>query len=86
MAGNTSGIAGFSGDGGPAVGAEMDEPVNVWEDSSENLYVADIINDVIRKFAVGGDIATIAGNRVTGFSGDGGPATSAELMGPTGPS
>ena len=82
VAGNTSGIAGFSGDGGPAVGAELFLPGNVWGDSSGNFFVSDFNNEVIRKFTVGGTIQTVAGNRVFGVSGDGGPATSAELDGP----
>ena len=84
VAGNTSGTAGFSGDGGPAVGAELFFPETVWGDSSGNLFVSDFGNNVIRKFTVGGNIQTVAGNRVYGVSGDGGPATSAELDGPDG--
>jgi hypothetical protein len=84
VAGNTSGTAGFSGDGGPAVGAELFFPGNVWGDSSGNFFVSDFNNEVIRKFTVGGNIQTVAGNRVIGVSGDGGPATSAELDGPDG--
>jgi hypothetical protein len=84
VAGDSTGAAGFSGDGGPAVGAKMFFPETVWGDNSGNFYVADFSNQVIRKFTLGGNIQTIAGNRVTGFSGDGGPATSAELDGPDG--
>jgi Big-like domain-containing protein len=84
VAGNTSGTAGFSGDGGPAVGAEMNEPETVWGDDSGNFYVSDFFNNAIRKFTLGGNIQTIAGSRVTGFAGDGGPATSAEMDGPDG--
>jgi hypothetical protein len=84
VAGDTTGAAGFSGDGGPAVGAQMNFPETVWGDNSGNFYVADFFNNAIRKFTLGGNMQTIAGNRVTGFSGDGGPATSAELDGPDG--
>ena len=54
----------------------------MWGDSLGNFFVSDFNNEVIRKFTVGGNIQTVAGNRVTGVSGDGGPATSAELDGP----
>jgi trimeric autotransporter adhesin len=84
VAGSTSGTPGFSGDGGPAVGAEMFNPGTVWGDNLGNFYVADFSNNVIRKFTLGGNIQTIAGSRMTGFAGDGGPATSAELDGPDG--
>ena len=59
-------------------------PATVWGDNLGNFYVADFSNNVIRRFTLGGNIQTIAGNRVTGFSGDAGSATSAELDGPDG--
>ncbi len=59
VAGNTSGTAGFSGDGEPAVGAELFFPENVWGDSSGNYFVSDFSNNVIRKFTVGGNIQTV---------------------------
>jgi uncharacterized protein (TIGR03437 family) len=81
VAGN--GIAGFSGDGGPAVNASLDVPAGVAVDSAGNLYISDTGNNRIRKVS-GGTITTVAGNGIYGFSGDGGPATSASLYVPTG--
>ena len=74
-----TGTAGFSGDGGPATSAELDHPVGVAVDGSGNLYIADYDNNVVRKVNGSGTITTIAGTGTFGFSGDGGPATSAEL-------
>jgi sugar lactone lactonase YvrE len=75
---------GYSGDGGPATSAALSSPLGITLDSSGNLYIADQYNVVIRKVS-GGNISTIAGNNTLGygFSGDGGPATSAELSYPT---
>ena len=81
VAGN--GTQGFSGDGSPATSAEFYNPSYVWGDASGNFYVSDG-NGVIRKFTVGGNIQTVAGDRVQGTAGDGGPATSAELDSPFG--
>src|ERR1035441_4471790 len=78
VAGN--GAAGYSGDGGPATKAELYSPMSVAVDGSGNLYIVDWQNEVIRKVAAATDIiTTVAGNRAEGYSGDGGPATSAEL-------
>jgi sugar lactone lactonase YvrE len=76
---------GWSGDGGPSTAAELDRPNAVAFDAHGDLYVADSQADVVRK--VDGDdgtVTTIAGNGVGGYSGDGGPATSASLNQPTG--
>ncbi len=74
----------YSGDGGPAIGAGIN-PRGVAADAAGNLYLADAGNNRIRKLdAITGIITTIAGDGVKGFSGDGGPATSARLDGPTG--
>ena len=80
IAGN--GIAGFSGDGGPAIAAELNQPNGIAFDPAGNLYIADIANSVVRKVDTAGDITTFAGNRTAGYLGDGGPATSAELFQP----
>jgi trimeric autotransporter adhesin len=80
IAGN--GIAGFSGDGGPATSASLNGPFGIALDSSGNLYIADNQNGRVRKVS-GGIITTVAGNGVIGFSGDGGPATAASLSGPS---
>ena len=81
VAGN--GTGGFSGDNGPATSAELYSPMGVAVDSAGNLYIADNINNRIRKVA-NGVITTVAGNGTCCFSGDGGPATSAQLFEPTG--
>ena len=76
---------GFSGDGGPATIALLNNPTGVAEDSQGNLYIADTLNNVVRKVAAGtGIITTVAGTNFGGYSGDNGPATSAELNGPSG--
>ncbi len=74
----------FSGDFGPAVTAQMDQPAGTALDAGGNLYFADTQNHRIRKVSPGGTITTVAGNAVAGFSGDGGPATLALLNSPTG--
>jgi Bacterial Ig-like domain (group 3)/NHL repeat len=80
-----TGMAGYSGDGGPATSAEISTPTGVAVDSSGNFYVADFGNSVIRKVTAStGIITTVAGNGSEGYTGDGGQATSAELHNPTG--
>ena len=79
IAGN--GTAGFSGDGGPAVSASLQNPWGVSLDTSGNLYIADCGNNRIRKVS-GGTITTVAGTGAAGFGGDGGPAASASLSCP----
>jgi trimeric autotransporter adhesin len=81
VAGN--GVAGFSGDGGPAASASINSPIGVAFDSGGNLYLSDTYNNRIREVS-GGTITTVAGNGTPGFSGDGGPATSASLNQPRG--
>jgi sugar lactone lactonase YvrE len=82
VAGN--GFRGFSGDGGPATSAWLDYPDGVAVDSAGNLFIADTQNNRIRMVTPGGVITTAAGNGTSGFYGDGGPATSAELIQPCG--
>ncbi len=82
VAGN--GTAGYSGDGLPAVTAELDSPVAVAVDGGGSLYVADRNNNVIRLVDVTHTIYTIAGSGTQGYSGDGGLAISASLYFPTG--
>ena len=83
VAGN--GKAGYSGDGGPATDAELDSPCGVAVDAAGDLFIADVGNNVIREVVKAtGDIITVAGNGTAGYSGDGGPATAAELDGPVG--
>jgi len=75
---------GYAGDGGPANAAVLNHPVGLAFDSSGNLYIGDSNNHRIRMVTPGGTITTVAGNGNPGFSGDGGPATKAELNSPFG--
>jgi sugar lactone lactonase YvrE len=78
------GTPGFSGDGGPATAAQLDAPLGVALDSVGNLFIADSGNERIRKVSPAGTISTYAGSGTPGFSGDGGPATAAQLNSPRG--
>jgi hypothetical protein len=78
------GGAAFSGDGGPAIAASLNVAVDVSVDSNGNLFIADQYNHRIREITPDGTITTIAGTGAPGFSGDGGPATAAQLNTPTG--
>ncbi len=82
FAGNLT--AGFAGDGNPATLAQLNKPVGIAIDSAGSLYIADANNGRIRKVAPDGTISTIAGKGGAGYSGDGGPATSAVLNVPRG--
>ncbi len=73
------GTAGFSGDGGQALSAELNAPACVVRDTNGNLYISDEINFRIRKIDASGVISTIAGTGVQGYNGDGIAATSAEI-------
>ncbi|PQJ08775.1 hypothetical protein CJD36_022515 [Flavipsychrobacter stenotrophus] len=73
---------GYSGNGGPATAAQLMFPWDVAVDDSENLYIADMANQVVRKVSHTGIISTFAGNHTYSFSGDGGPATAAGLANP----
>lgn len=78
---------GYSGDGGAATAAQINSPSGLAIDSSNNLYIADFPNQVIREVsAATGIISTIAGNNTLGcgYSGDGGAATRAMLCNPAG--
>jgi uncharacterized protein (TIGR03437 family) len=79
-----TGVAGFSGDGGLAINAQLYSPNSVAFDSSGNLYVADSSNNAIRKISPAGIITTVVGKGELGFgySGDGGPAGNALLNDP----
>lgn len=77
------GAPGYSGDGGPALMAKLYEPVGVAIDAAGNLYVADLINNRIRKVSASGIITTFAGTGEAGDIGDGGPAMAARLRFPS---
>jgi uncharacterized protein (TIGR03437 family) len=77
-----SGTAGFGGDNGPAVSAQLNLPFGVALDAAGNLYIAEFGNNTVRKVNTAGTISTVAGNNVSGYAGDGGAATSAQLNGP----
>jgi hypothetical protein len=79
-----SGRAGFSGDGGLAIQAQLSQPLGLAVDGEGNLYIADTLNNRIRKVDAMGRISTVAGNGKAGFSGDGGPALAAMLSRPVG--
>ena len=90
-----SGNFGYSGDGGPATSARLARPAGLAFDPSGNLLIADSLNSAVRVVAAragtfygqamkAGDIYTIAGTGASGYSGDGGPGTSANLSGPDG--
>src|ERR1035437_6005113 len=73
---------GNSGDGGAAVTAQLSFPMGMAVDAAGNLFVADRDASVVRKIAVNGTISTVAGSGTAGFTGDGGPAASAQINGP----
>ena len=81
VAGN--GQKGYSGDGGPATAASLSMPHEIQFDRAGNMYIAERDNHVVRKVdGKTGIISTVAGTGVSGFSGDGGPATRAQLRQP----
>jgi sugar lactone lactonase YvrE len=75
--------AGDSGDGGPALQAKLNGPTGVAEDAAGNLFIADTGNNRVRVVGHTTPITAYAGSGVAGYAGDGGPATAAELNGPT---
>ena len=82
VAGN--GLEGYAGDGNPATAAQLTYPQAVAVDSAGNLYIADSENNRVRMVTANGIITTLAGNGLAGYSGDGGPATQAQVASPTG--
>lgn len=82
IAGN--GLASFGGDNGPATSAQLSAPDGVAVDNSGNVYISDFLNNRVRMVSPAGIITTVAGNGLSGFSGDGGAATSAQLSQPAG--
>lgn len=78
------GTAGFSGDGGPALSAQLNAPAGVAVDDAGNLFISDSANHRIRRITPDGVISTVAGTGTSGFSGDDGPATAAQVNRPWG--
>ncbi|MCC6356484.1 MAG: hypothetical protein IT577_21565 [Verrucomicrobiae bacterium] len=74
-----TGVKGFSGDGGPASEAQLNNPYGVGRGPDGALYICDVDNHRIRRVAADGKISTFAGSDKRGYAGDGGPATSASL-------
>jgi sugar lactone lactonase YvrE len=80
-----TGAEGFSGDGGPATAAQLNDPCGVAVDQAGNLYIADVDNSRVRRVAAaGGVITTVAGTGTRGAGGDNGPAANADLHLPRG--
>ncbi len=77
-----TGYPGYTGDSGPATAAEIDGMSGIAADNYDNVYFPDFNNMVVRKINASGVITTIAGTGSTGFSGDGGAATAANLNKP----
>jgi trimeric autotransporter adhesin len=77
VAGN--GSTGFTGDGGQAIAAQIGKPIGVAIDSAGNFYIADSNHFQVRKVTTDGVISTVTGTGTAGFSGDGGPATVAQI-------
>jgi hypothetical protein len=77
-----TGVAGYTGDGGPALSATVRNPTGVAVDSFGNIFIADTRNNVIREVGADGIISTVAGTGTAGYNGDGSPATSFMLNQP----
>lgn len=74
----------YGGDGGPALSAQFAVPDSIVRDSAGNTYISDASDNRIRKISPAGIVTTFAGTGVSGFSGDGGPASSAQVSSPLG--
>ncbi len=79
-----TGLAAWSGDGGPATAADIAAPGQMAFDAAGNLYFSETGSNVVRKITTGGIISTVAGNGTAGFAGDGAAATAAQLNQPYG--
>jgi len=80
FAGN--GYLGYNGDGIPATTAKLSDPLGLVFDHAGNLYFSDEGNSRVRKINTSGIISTVAGTGTSGYGGDGGPATAAQLRQP----
>jgi hypothetical protein len=74
--------AGFSGDGGPATSAQLQLPDGLWKTTAGIVYIAEFDGNRVRKVTLNGIITTVVGTGTSGFSGDGGPATLANINQP----
>ena len=82
IAGN--GNASYFGDNGPALKGSVNQPEGVAVNAAGNVYIADTLDNAVRKVSQDGSIVTIAGNGNGGYAGDGGPATQAHMTQPRG--
>ncbi|MDE3096665.1 MAG: hypothetical protein KGK07_11795 [Chloroflexota bacterium] len=78
-----TGASGYSGDGGPATAAALISPAGLAVSTAGDVYISDLTASVVRRVS-GGTITTFAGTGIYGFSGDGGPASAAQLASPYG--
>jgi sugar lactone lactonase YvrE len=78
-----TGASGYTGDGGPAAAATLSGPLGIATDPAGNLFIADYLNNVVRKVNTSAVISTVAGTGLAGYSGDGGPATAAAFSRPS---
>jgi trimeric autotransporter adhesin len=79
-----TGTAGYSGDGGPAISAQLNHPMDMAVDASGNVFICDNVNNRIRKVDASGNISTYAGIGIPGYSGDSAAASNANIYGPAG--
>ena len=79
-----TGAAGNGGDGGPAAQAQLNIPQGLAVDSAGNVYIADTLNNRVRRVNADGTITTVAGTGEAGYTGDGNPGRRAKLNFPTG--
>jgi sugar lactone lactonase YvrE len=79
-----TGTAGYSGDRGPAAQAQLNTPQGLAVDSAGNVYIADTLNNRVRRVDADGTITTVAGTGAAGYTGDGKPGPDAQLNLPTG--
>ncbi len=82
IAGGVGGF-GYNGDGIPATSAQLSEPTSSFVDINGNIYIAETWGNRLRRISPTGQISTLAGDGTVAISGDGGPATAAQIMYPS---